>query len=240
MIEAVGFHALPSDVAIESAAALVVRRFPTQTNASLLEYARSLGPLSLDGITSSTNQIEDHAVHLVRECAVPARDPFNNVMISTTSDPFPLHTDEYFSLHPARFILLLCISPAKSGGTSRISRVSSVVRGLGSRALDLLRRPVFPSQVGKKAVLAEDDWGWRVQFNEVEMQRAAALLQADWPTSRAIEGAIREFRECAAACCSQLELQEGDCLAISNWRALHGRTGFATGEHRLLKRVRIK
>lgn len=239
-IEIVSFNDRPTSEQLSRKSAVIVADFPHETNASFLEYALNLGSISRDGITSSSNKVEDGAIHLVQERSSPALDPYHNVMLSTTNSYFPLHTDEYFSATPARFVLLLCVAGSEIGGTSLVSYVDDIVESIEPNDLKLLASPLFPTQVGLRPILSDTQAGWNVRFNNMEMERAQKLLGNRNTLRFDAKGAAERFQQVADLHIRRHSLKSGECLVLSNYRALHGRTEFPSGSGRLLKRIRVK
>jgi hypothetical protein len=238
-IEVVPFKDRPNAEELTRHCAFVVTHFPAETNNPLLTFAAELGAVSLDGITSATNKIEDSAIHLVQEREHPALDPFHNVMISTTNQYFPLHTDEYFAEHPARFVLLLCVVPSETGGTALVSYIDDIVSDLTPDQQAILREPIYPTQVGLRAILEQSQLGWSVRFNELELERAQNP-SGGGPLPKSAREAVISLRRSADTHARRHEMMSGQCLALCNYKALHGRTSFPAGSARLLKRIRVK
>lgn len=218
--------------------AAILQGFPTGTNRPLISLAAGLGKISVDGINSASNDLEDGCIHLVYDHKAPVVDPFGNAMVSTTHAAFPLHTDEYFAATPAKYVFLLCIRPSGEGGESLITIVDHAVANLSPAARRELGRPIFPSQAGPVRLLWHSGIGWAVRFNELEMRRA--ILPTTAPLSLAAIEAIGEFKDCATAKQIQFPLIAGECLFLRNERVLHGRRPFSPRSARLLKRIRVK
>lgn len=238
-IETIDYRCRPKAEQLIAKNGFIIKNFPTESNAALLEYAAELGSLSLDGIGSPTNRLEDSAIHLIEQREVPALDHFNNVMLSTTNLHFPLHTDEYFAERPARFVMLLCIDPGQAGGTALVSYITDIVPELSPPSRQVLQERIFPSQVGPVSLLWETARGWHVRFNELELQRAQELRSVEALPANATR-AITELRELAHKHVRQHDLMRGECLTLYNYTTLHGRTAFPPGSGRLLKRIRVK
>lgn len=218
---------------------VVVKSVPIDTNDPFIRMARALGNLSLEGVSTTSNTLEDGCVHLVMRHQRPVIDPFGNVITSTTNLDFQLHSDEYFSTNPATFLLLLCVRQSLHGGDSLISLIDSVIPLLDDDTRRLLEDPVYPSKIGPVPILIRSEAGYRVRFNQLEMRRAeqggfAPVCDAAHSEvlARLIDSAMKRA--------IQFRLQPGDCLVVENRKVLHGRVGFEDTPTRLLKRLRVK
>jgi alpha-ketoglutarate-dependent taurine dioxygenase len=217
----------------------IIEEVPSATNDAFIEMAKNLGEISLEGISPTSNTLEDGCVHLVKKHETPAKDPFGNVITSTTNLHFEIHTDEYFSRAPATFVLLLCVHQSKIGGESIISLVDSVLPLLNESDRILLQEPVYPTQVGSLPILTQVDGQYRVRFNMLELKRAAQSQYAP-PCDSEHFVALNRLLEAPNERAVQFKLRPGDCLITENRKVLHGRVGFAEDDFRLLKRLRVK
>jgi len=238
-IEIVSFKDRPDAKTLTERSTFIVTDYPTATNEALLTYAAELKTGKPDVRAAFPRQLPN--VHLVQELPRPMLNAFHHVMLSTTNDYFPLHTDEYFNDKPSRFVLLLCMTPADVGGTTLVAHIDDIVADLDEPTREALMRPVFPTQVGPRPLLEKTGDGWGMRFNELEIRRAKQVNGTqNTPLPKESVAAIIAMRESAERNMRRYDLKTGDCLVICNHRTLHGRTEFSGKAHRLMKRVRIK
>jgi alpha-ketoglutarate-dependent taurine dioxygenase len=237
-IEIASYECRPDARTLTERATFVVTDYPTGTDEALLTYAAELKTGRQDVAAAFPDRLP--TVHPVQEMARPLLDPFHNVMLSTTKFYFPLHTDEYFTESPSRFVLLLCLTPAEIGGTTLVAHVDDIAADLDAQTRMALMKPVYPTQVGPRPLLEETADGLSIRFNELEVMRAKEFNQQFLPLPEESRRAIAQLRAAAERRTRRYDLKTGDCLVIHNHRTLHGRTAFSGSAHRLMKRVRIK
>jgi len=237
-IDIINYDNRPDAGTLTRRAAFVVTDYPIESDEALLQYGAELkiGVPDVGKAFSGTPP----PVDLVQKMDRPMLDPFHNVMLSTTDSNFPLHTDEYFADEPARFVLLLCVTPAESGGTTLIANVDDIVADLAPATLAALMKPIYPTQLGLRAVLTETDQRYTVRYNALEMVRTQGGGRFKIQLSPEAMSAVAELRKAAEKNLRRYDLKRGDCLVIHNGRTLHGRTAFSGNARRLMKRVRIK
>lgn len=221
---------------VEAGGWAVVRGVPCDAgNASLLAMARSLGEVKGGAGDDPTH--EGAAVHAVASYPQAIRDVGGKVMLSTTSTVFELHTDEAYRPDPCRYVFLHCWRPDPNGGGVSLLAASEIVfaglepwaAALSFRAKFQWRRfaaPIFMDEPGRP-------WP-RVRFNMREIA-GDEIGEADAAAGARLLPDV--FAAAASAAAVTLQLAAGDCLVLDNRRILHGRTGFAPGSGRLLKRV---
>lgn len=237
-IEIVSYESRPAAKALTERATCVVTDYPTDSDEALLTYAAELKTGAPDVKAAFPDRLP--TVHPVQEMARPLLDPFHNVMLSTTNLYFPLHTDEYFAESPSRFVLLLCLTPAETGGTTLVAHIDDIVADLDAETRAALMKPMYPTQVGPRPLLEETPDGHSIRFNELEVIRAKEFNRQLLPLPEESRRAIAQLRAAAERHTRRYDLKTGDCLVIHNHRTLHGRTAFSGNAHRLMKRVRIK
>lgn len=221
-----------------SSPAVLIEGFPTHQNAPLLNAAAALGPLSLDGINSPSVQAQDSFVHLISVRTEPAIDPNGNQMLSTTNMATPLHTDEYFSKTPAKFVFMLCIRQSDTGGESTVASLTDIMSNLSDLTVRVLCEAAFPFEQGPVPILKKEDSSWSVRFNYLEIMRAAA--KTGQVLSDIQKKSVIDLQNAANLHCERFRLSPGDCLVVNNFEILHGREAFPADSGRLLKRVRVK
>lgn len=207
-------------------------------NAALLRLGRRLGQVSLNGYKPDAPDAEPEGVKRVEALSQPKLDPANEPVLSTTHRHFGLHTDDFFTAQPVRWVLMHCWQPDPTGGgRSLLADVRQIVPRLSAGALQRLQQPDFPGPAGWQPILQATARGWQVRFNHRDMVAFAACFgPALAPDQRA---ALDELDEVASVVASSLQLAPGDCLVVDNHRVLHGRTAFDAHSHRLLKRLRV-
>lgn len=223
--------------------ALVLEGCPL-SDAFLVEKALKLGVFSdfglkepAPGSSERRGGPYDRYVHEVFARRQPVNDAHGNVILSTTSADFPLHTDEFGSLRPAEFVFLLCeTTDASGGGDSLTAHIEDVLSRLSPPIVEQLWMPIFLSSAGPVSILFGEPGTPRVRFNWVELMRVPA--EAKGPTGDAA-AAIRAFASAAETVAIRSRLRPGDCLVLNNHRTLHGRLAFSPASGRKLKRIRI-
>jgi hypothetical protein len=173
------YESRPDARTLTERATFVVTDYPTGTDEALLTYAAELKTGRRDVAAAFPDRLP--TVHPVQEMARPLLDPFHNVMLSTTKLYFPLHTDEYFTESPSRFVLLLCLTPAEIGGTTLVAHIDDIAADLDAQTRMALMKPVYPTQVGPRPLLVETADGLSIRFNELEVMRAKKFNQQFLP-----------------------------------------------------------
>ncbi len=203
-------------------------------NAPLLAVARALGTVSLRALPHRSGLVESEGVQRVAALASPPADQFGKPLLSGHHAAFPLHSDEAFAIRPCRYVLLHCWSADPEGGgqslLARRERIealadAAILNGLLSLRLDY---PCGPSSTLSAGLM---------RYNRLEVeghgQRRQGRLEAqtqEW---------LDRFDATFAVAAESVTLAPGDLLIVDNHRTLHGRTAFAAGSPRLLKRVRV-
>jgi alpha-ketoglutarate-dependent taurine dioxygenase len=212
--------------------ALVVWDFPIATDAPLVRFASDLGRVSETAVTAAGGGRS--LVHDVAALPEPLLNPHGQVVLSTTTDPFDLHTDDYFLPEPSDVVILLCVRQAGVGGESLIAPLDEVLGRLDATTRALLHEPVFPTPFGPVAILTEVGGSARVRYNRSTIRLLAANGVAV-PAPHA--DALDAFDGAARASSRTFRLSAGQCLVADNGRLLHGRRAFEG--HRLLRRMKV-
>jgi hypothetical protein len=209
-------------------------------NAALHALARALGRASVSGIHTGAN-VEAGAVNRVEAMDMPRIDPGGKVILSTSADVFPLHSDDTFAAAPCRHVLMHCWQADPSGGgISRVADVRDILARLPTWAIERLQQPDFASPAGPLAVLfpiAGETDACGIRFNHRDFvsygERYGPALSGEQMA------ALDALLQAADACEQTMLLAAGDCLVVDNHRVLHGRTAFDPASGRLLKRLRV-
>lgn len=214
-------------------------------NAALRHLGARLGQASSHGIRAGDRNAEQFGVNRVEAMDVPRLDPAGRVILSTSADDFPLHTDDTFTAAPVRWVLMHCwrADPA-GGGVSVVTDLRDILPDLDAATIARLRVADFPSPYGLAPVLfpaaqaaahVEDPWGIRFNLRDFVGygERFGPALSA--PQHEALQAVMAAAERHSR----RLMLAPGDCLVVDNHRVLHGRSAFAPDSGRLLKRLRV-
>jgi alpha-ketoglutarate-dependent taurine dioxygenase len=208
-------------------------------NAALRALGAQLGTASFHGARPGMPNVEGHGVSSIQALDRPVLDPAGRVVLSTSPATFRLHTDDTFSRTPARWVLMHCWYADPAGGDSLLAHVDDVLPRLPADMVRRLEAADFPSPDGPAPVLfGGADVVRKVRFNHRDFvgygERFGPALAPD--QLRCLDAVLLA----AEAVSLRLRLETGDCLVVDNHRVLHGRTAFAAGSGRLLKRLRIQ
>lgn len=205
-------------------------------NADLLTIGQRLGPPSLRAMARRSGLVEADGVQRVEDLGTAALDQFGKPLLSSHHAAFPLHSDEAFLVQPARWVLLHCWRADPAGNGLCLLADGSKLLDVTDAAMAMaLKNVTLPYAAGDFPVI--DTLG-AVRFNAAECDSAATLRQIALNDTE--RNMIERTQSMLDSACFQLSLQPGDLLIIDNHRMLHGRTAFAAGSLRLLKRLRIR
>lgn len=203
-------------------------------NAALLAWARALGSVSLRALPHRSGLVERGGVQRVEALASAPADQFGKPLMSGHHAAFPLHSDEAFAALPCRYVLLHCWRADPAGGgvsllatRERIEALGDVDTGHALRSLPL----AYP--FGQTTTLLPG----LLRYNRSEIE--SLRQRRDLPLPPETRAWLDRFDALFAAAAERVLLEPGDLLLIDNHRTLHGRTAFAAGSPRLLKRVRV-
>lgn len=203
-------------------------------NGALLAWAKRLGAISHRALPHRSGLVEPAGVQRVEALASAPADQFGKPLLSGHHAAFPLHSDEAFAALPCRYVLLHCWRADPEGaGASLLAtreRIEALADGDSGQAL---RSLTLDYPCGSTTTLAPGLLRYNRSEIESLWQRRDQLLA---PETRAW---LDRFDALFAAAAEPLLLQPGELLLIDNHRTLHGRTAFAAGSPRLLKRVRV-
>jgi alpha-ketoglutarate-dependent taurine dioxygenase len=163
------------------------------------------------------------------------RDQYGNLILSTTASEFPLHTDGYNRAEPPRHVLLMRADRSNDQTESFTCDASAAVGDLPEDAVEILKRPLFPSAKGPVALLDRSNGIERLRFNrhEIDNWSKHGFGMLEEPAVRAItalEGELSRRKE-------SFLIEPGQCLLLDNWRSCHGRSALTVGSKRVLRRV---
>lgn len=222
--------------------AAVIRGFPdSEGNEVLLQFGKTLGRVQQHSTKSTPYARRANLstfVYLIEAKPDSMHNKQGQLILSSTSDEFPCHTDEYFLQEPATIVILLCCVPDRTGGgVAYLANVEDIVERLCIDYKKRLQAPLYPHPDGCVPILSRVEGRWRIRYNcrymkglierhgvEIGKNTAAALAQ--------LEAVIESVR-------IEIMLRTADCLVINNYRVLHGRTAFDPTSGRRLKRIRI-
>ncbi|RYX92130.1 MAG: hypothetical protein EOO28_23360 [Comamonadaceae bacterium] len=212
-------------------------------NAALRKLGADLGAASVHGIRPGDRNAEDHGINRVEAMDQPRLDPAGRVILSTSADDFPLHTDDTFTADPVRYVLMHCWQPDPGGGgISTVAHVRDILAGLCAATLERLKVPDFPSPFGLAPVLFPAPGGapgeLAIRFNHRDFIGYGERFGPRITASQ--EQALDEVLALADRHATTFMLAAGDCVVVDNHRVLHGRTAFSPGSPRLIKRLRIR
>ncbi len=205
---------------------------------NLVSLAPQLGTVVEPGV-GMPDRAHDGRVYRVgvRNQGEGLRDAHGNVILSSTSLEFPLHTDAYNRPTPPRYVFLLRVDDGDDDTPTYVSDSRPVIKELSEQMVFTLREPVFPSARGPVPVLEPDQQGHdRIRFNQEEIDRwegegASPVLQGD------ARDALSELGEALRRRQEPVTIRHGDCLVIDNARMCHGRPALSPDSDRELTRV---
>jgi alpha-ketoglutarate-dependent taurine dioxygenase len=205
-----------------------------QDNAPLLALARALGTVSMRALPWRSGLVEEEGVQRVAALAATPSDQFGKPLLSAHHTAFPLHSDEAFAARPCRYVLLHCWQADPAGGGQSLlatrERIEALADAATARALRAERLD-YPG--GPSVTLAPGLMRYNRQEVEGHQRRHHGRLQA------ATQVWLDRFDAAFLNAAERVTLAPGDLLIVDNHRTLHGRTAFAAGSPRLLKRVRV-
>ena len=223
---------------VQDTGALLIWDMPTDSG-SLLALGGSLGTVLANPATDiGRANSEAGGIHLVRAFEVPLRDQFGNVVVSTSGEAFPLHTDQFFRRNPADLVVMLCCKRDVQEALTLLSDVRRVTESMSPEEVSGLTKAFVRVPFGHTSILHPGPCGhYQVAYNRYEIDKYCRTLAHEYsPTEREL---MASFESWADLHSYQMSLGVGDCLVIDNKRLLHGRTAVAPGSQRLIKRLRV-
>jgi alpha-ketoglutarate-dependent taurine dioxygenase len=202
----------------------------------LIEVAEELGTVIEPG-AGMKGGAHDGRIYSVesRPSGANQRDRHGNLILSTTTLKFPLHTDGYNGADPPRFVLLMRGDQSNDQTESFTCNAFAAIADLPPDIVEILKRPFFPSARGSVALLEQSKGIERLRFNRHEIDNwathdAGLFEEAAVRAVDALEGALIRHQE-------RFRIEYGQCLVLDNWRSCHGRGTVAAGSKRVLRRV---
>jgi alpha-ketoglutarate-dependent taurine dioxygenase len=207
--------------------------------AELLALAEQLGEITAPGVWKS-GSLHDGRIYSVevRNRGRGEVDDHGNVIVSSTSQPFSLHTDGYSHREPPRYVLLLRTDHSSDTTLSYISDSRDVLGALDTEVVATLATPVFPSALGPLRLVEPDvGSGGRLRFNGNEVDHWAGEPDLNPPMDDRAREAVADLSRSLSDHRQEFTIGSADCLVVDNWRACHGRSAIAADSGRVLKRV---
>lgn len=203
-------------------------------NAPLLAIARALGTVSMHALPWRSGLVEEAGVQRVAALASTPGDQFGKPLLSAHHTTFPLHSDEAFAARPCRYVLLHCWQADPDGGGQSLLATRQRIEALADAATrHALLAERFDYPCGPSVTLAPALMRYNRQEVEGQQRRHYGHLLAETqPWLDRLDAAF-------LAAAEHVSLAPGDLLIVDNHRTLHGRSAFAAGSPRLLKRVRV-
>ena len=217
---------------------VVIQNFDSTLELGLLQkLAKSLGRTSLSGINVPGNLLEDGFIHRVEVKEEPLKDKSGYNILSTTSEVFPCHTDDFFNENPADVVILHCVIPDETGGESIIAYITDIIAHLDSDTIESLSEQTFPSHFGKVSILEKEANSYKIRYNRLEIKRASEIT--NYVLNDRQKLALDNLDNAIAKVQTFFKLEKDDCLVLNNKSLVHGRTAISGDSKRLLRRVRI-
>lgn len=234
-------HGVPPALGLQSvieATGAVCIRGMEPTRDGLVALGRYLGCLVPPG-TAMRNDLHDGEVYTVavRNDGAGMADEYGNVIVSTTTLPFSLHTDGYNSPLPPHYVALLCSDTGDSVVPTTLVDSLPVLAAMKPELRSALARNAFPTAMGPRPLLfSTGSGGFGLRLNREEIDRwllrsSTNLLPAE------CEAALAELEEGLLRAQESVALERGDCVVFDNWRVCHGRGAVPASSTRSLLRV---
>lgn len=201
----------------------------------LLELATNLGEVIQPGVGMQKGAHDGRIYSVEARDGAGYHDRHGNLILSTTTAEFPLHTDGYNRSDPPRYVLLMRADQSDDQTESLTCDASAVIGDLSEEAVEILKRPLFPSAEGSVALVDRSNGIERLRFNRHEIDNWSkhgfgALEEPAVHAIDALEDGLSRRKE-------SFRIRYGQCLILDNWRFCHGRSALATGSKRVLRRV---
>ena len=216
---------------------ILIKDIPiNESNYFLKDYSRKLGVPSI--VSNRYPNIQDGYIHILENTIQPIINKLGKEVISSTSHKFDLHTDEFFSLNMADYVILFCQEKdEKNEGLSTYAHLEDIISDISSNWINLLLGNNFPCRNRLIPILFYENGKLRIRFNSYEILDNLTLVGSD--RSILINDIVQGVSKILSKHKKKILLLKGDCLIINNKTTLHGRTGFDFNSSRLFKRIRI-
>jgi alpha-ketoglutarate-dependent taurine dioxygenase len=200
----------------------------------LLGIAEDLGAVIEPGVGMERGAHDGRIYSVEARDGAGQRDRHGNLILSTTTAKFPLHTDGYNRADPPRYVLLMRADRSNDQTESFTCDAFAAIGDLPRDTVEVLKRPFFPSARGSVALIDRSNGTDRLRFNRHEIDNWSAhngvLEKYAARAVDALEGALIRQQK-------SFRIEYGQCLVLDNWRFCHGRTTIAAGSKRVLRRV---
>lgn len=219
---------------------VILKNVPVNSNDALIRISHALGVPSLSGLNregGASSMVEDSFIRRVEAVESPIKNTLGKNVLSSTSDSFSLHTDEYYEDIPSKFVILLCVNPDDRGeGKTLISDIRKVLYRLPTEVVAHLKEYIFPHPAGFVSVLTIKDQ-LSIRYNRYSINSKLSISQKHIKVNNTY---LDLFDKTLCDSAESILLSKGDCIIIDNEIILHGRTAFSEQSQRLLKRVRVR
>lgn len=217
---------------------LIIKNFPNN-NRIITDFSYYFGEPSLSGIKKNNTDevVESEFIRRIELTDQPIKNSIGKRVLSSTSDFFALHTDEYYELNPSKYLILLCVIPDKyKGGKTIISDIREVVKKLPHETIIYLQKNIFPHPAKEISILSSEMKKFYIRYNRYAIESALATTHKNIKIKHEH---LNTFDHQLTKCSKSILLSKEDCLILDNKRILHGRTSFFKNSKRFLKRIRI-
>ncbi len=176
-------------------------------------------------------------IHRVTVYDEPLRDPQGSPILSTTSQEFPCHTDEYFRQIPSNVVVMHIVRASSVGGETILSHIDDILPNMPAEEIGDLERSAYPTPNGAVPIISSANGKSCVRFNGYEIRKQCGHdLQGLEPPLRR---AVMDLEYWIDRVSTRFLLHESECIFLRNDRILHGRTAFQDRK-RLLLRIRFQ
>jgi alpha-ketoglutarate-dependent taurine dioxygenase len=219
---------------VQATGVVVVRSLPFGPVDMLAPLAAALGR---DSTVDAAAPAHDARMHAVAARPEPVTDSAGYVILSTTDQSFPCHTDDYFEERPADVVLLHCVRQSDVGGDSLLAHLPDIILRIDEATVTLLSQPSYPTRFGVAPLLEQREGAFQIRYNRLEMERVASRVGIDISAEQV--AALDTLDRAIAKSLTAFKLEPRDCLVLNNKTVVHGRTSFDAGSGRLLRRVKL-
>jgi hypothetical protein len=196
-----------------------------------------LGRRGTPGVGMPTGLTEGDQYEVrVRNDDAGVLDQHGHLILSTSSRPFPLHTDGYNLPTPPHYAVLWRHDSSSDATPSIVADSFGALELATAGSLAKLREALFPSATGRRPALFEDPtWGVGFRWNPVESAQWARREE-----SIADDGLVEILEEVDSvllASATAFAIEPLDAVVLPNWRTCHGRGPLPADSKRALTRL---
>jgi alpha-ketoglutarate-dependent taurine dioxygenase len=201
----------------------------------LLKLASSMGRLMEPGVGMASG-LHDGVVYTieVRNNGLGVTDVYGNVIISSTSREFPLHTDGFNLPVPPRYVLLMRMDDEPRHTPTFIASFEQAL-DRSPQLRDHLIGIRVPSARGLVSVVGSDGSAPTYRLNPEEIERWSDSAETSVASRDKV--VLAELSVALSDVASTVTLETGDLLVLDNWRFSHGRPELDVSSRRRLARV---